>query len=115
MTIEKSKESETVQRAADRSKLTMKLKSTVEEFERLTSTLCQMLDGNDDDINVSDLLGVDISLSEHVKHEVIGVDDFYQELFRIESVLCQSTNNLRDKVSNRYAENIATNSGCISQ
>ena len=115
MAIEKSKESETVERAADRTKLTMKLKSTVEEFERLTSTLCQMLDGHDDDINVSDLLGVDISLSEHVKHEAIGVDDFYQELFRIESVLCQSTNNLRDKVSNRYAENIATNSGCISQ
>ena len=115
LTIEKSKKSEIVERAADRSRLTIKLKSTVEEFENLSSTLCQMLNG-DDDLNVCHLLGVDLSSSDMENApEVMGIDDFYQELFRIESVLRQSTNDLRDKVSNRYAENIANNSGCISQ
>ena len=117
LTIEKSKKSEIVERASDRSRITTKLKSTVEEFENLSSTLGKMLKG-DNDINVSQLLGVDLSLSdiENVPEaEAMSIDEFYQELFRIESELRQSTNDLRDKVSNSYAESIANNSGCISQ
>ena len=109
--------SEIVERASDRSRITTKLKSTVEEFENLSSTLGKMLKG-DNDINVSQLLGVDLSLSdiENVPEaEAMSIDEFYQELFRIESELRQSTNDLRDKVSNSYAESIANNSGCISQ
>ena len=112
----KLQKSELVDRASDRCRLTKKLKSSVEEFENLSSTLCQMLNG-EDDLDVCRLLGVDMSSSEitSTKKEV-SIDDFYQELFRVEQVLSQSTNELRDKVSNHYVENIAANnSNCITQ
>ena len=109
--------SEIVDRSKDRSRLTTKLKSTVEEFENLSSILCQMLNGVDDnDLDVGRLLGVDLCSSDmSTTLTEVGVDDFYQELFRIERVLRQNTDDLREKVSNRYAENLASSSGCISQ
>ena len=109
--------SEIVDRSRDRSRLTKKLKLTVEEFENLSSILCQMLNGVDDnDLDVGRLLGVDLCSSDmSTTPTEVGVDDFYQELFRIERVLRQNTDDLREKVSNRYAENLASNSGCISQ
>ena len=75
-----------------------------------------MLNG-EDDLDVCRLLGVDLSSSEiTITKKEVSIDDFYQELFRVEQVLRQSTNELRDKVSNRYAENIAANnSNCIAQ
>ena len=106
--------SEIVDRSKDRSRLTTKLKSTVEEFENLSSILCQMLNG-DDDLDVGRLLGVDLCLSDNSTTTELSVDEFYQELFRIERLLRQSTDDLREKVSNRYAENLASSSGCISQ
>lgn len=112
----KLQKSELVDRASDRCRLTKKLKSSVEEFENLSSTLCQMLNG-EDDLDVCRLLGVDLSSSEITStNKEVSIDDFYQELFRVEQVLSQSTNELRDKVSNHYAENIAANnSNCITQ
>ena len=112
----KLQKSELVDRALDRCRLTKKLKSSVEEFENLSSTLCQMLNG-EDDLDVCRLLGVDLSSSEisNTTKEV-DIDDFYQELFRVEQVLRQGTNELRDKVSTHYAENVAANnSNCIAQ
>ena len=75
-----------------------------------------MLNG-EDDLDVCRLLGVDLSSLEiTLTKKEVSIDDFYQELFRVEQVLRQSTNELRDKVSNRYAENIAANnSNCIAQ
>ena len=43
-----SQKSELADRASDRLRLTKRLKSSVEEFENLSSTLCQMLNGDDD-------------------------------------------------------------------